>query len=83
MLAMNVRAVVSAVESELRAAGTEERRSVASWYFPTSMHVHGVTVPDLRRVARELSREHRAEPGDAIVALADALVEAGSTPKQA
>lgn len=49
----------SAIISRLREFESEERREKSKTYFPTSMEVIGVSVPDLRNVLKEFSGEFK------------------------
>ncbi|MHC4512859.1 MAG: DNA alkylation repair protein [Planctomycetota bacterium] len=71
-------AIVREVHRRLRACGKVARRLIAKSYIPTTMKVFGATVPDLRAVVRDLSKQLRkAEPGD-VIRTAQALVDGGS-----
>ena len=69
--------VAAEIERKLARVGTAERRRVSEWYFPTRLRVAGTTVPELRRIAREIGREARAWPGAPVITLAKALAASG------
>lgn len=73
---MDLRTLASEIDRRLRAAGKRERREIAAGYFPTSMEVLGVAVPDLRRCAREIGRRLRDAPPQQVLELARILIDA-------
>ena len=75
---MNTKAIVQDVHRLLRAKGRPERREIAKSYFPTSMKVIGVTVPDLRAIVREVRNGLRKTEAADVIRLAQALVAANT-----
>ncbi len=73
---VDVPSLVAEIDARLREKANPERRRVAVTYFPTAMEVIGVSVPDLRAVARDVARRLRAAPAEDVLALAKAVIAA-------
>ncbi len=69
--------IVRDVHRRLGAVGTAERREIAKGYFPTAMKVFGATVPDLRDVVRDLSKQLRKVGPRDVIRVAQTLVDGG------
>lgn len=67
--------LVQEIDTRLRAHANAERQRVAVTYFPTSMEVIGVAVPDLRAIARDVSKRLRGEPAEDVLALVEAVID--------
>jgi 3-methyladenine DNA glycosylase AlkD len=63
------------VLADLQTLANPERKEVTSGYFPTSMEILGVPVPDVRRVARKLKRELNGEEPERVLTMAFLLHE--------
>ncbi|MCA9663927.1 MAG: DNA alkylation repair protein [Myxococcales bacterium] len=75
---MDTAAFVDEIIARLEAAHSPARREHAEGYTPTAMRHIGVTVPDMRAVVRDVSKRIKGEPADAVLALAQALIAAGT-----
>jgi len=74
----HVTALSTEIDSRLRAHAILERRRVAVTYFPTAMEVIGVSVPDLRAIARDIARRLRDAPAEDVLGLAEVLIDANT-----
>jgi 3-methyladenine DNA glycosylase AlkD len=74
----DVAALAAEIDARLREHANPERQRVAVTYFPTAMEVIGVSVPDLRTVARDVARCLRGAPAEDTLALAEAVIETGT-----
>ncbi len=63
------------VMSRLEAAANPKRAAKGASYTPTGARIIGVTVPDMRRAARDAARELKDAPPGAVLALARALID--------
>ena len=70
-------AAARAIVAELDTHANPERKQVSEWYFPSTMIVLGVPVPDLRAVMREHRRALKSSAADEVIATAQALVDTG------
>lgn len=61
----------------LEAAALPERREKAVSYFPSSLDVLGVPVPEQRRVLRAVARTLKTSPPDRLLEVARALLDTG------
>jgi 3-methyladenine DNA glycosylase AlkD len=66
------------IDARLREHAKPERKRVAVTYFPTSMQVIGVAVPDLRAIARDVSKRLHGEPAEDVFALVEAVIVANT-----
>ena len=66
--------LVREADAKLREAGRPERAEYAEGYMPSETVFYGVSVPDTRRIAKDLARELRELPGDEVIELARRLV---------
>jgi len=71
-------ALSAEIDARLRAHANPERKRVAVTYFPTAMEVIGVSVPDLRAIARDVARQLRSAPAEDILQLAEAVINANT-----
>ena len=74
----DVPALVAEIDARLRAKANPERRRVAVTYFPTAMEVIGVSVPDLRAIARDVAKRLRSAPAGEVLALVEAVIDANT-----
>ena len=74
----DITALSTEIDSRLRAHANPERKRVAVTYFPTAMEVIGVSVPDLRAIARDVTRRLRGAPAEDVLALVEALIDANT-----
>jgi 3-methyladenine DNA glycosylase AlkD len=65
--------LVGGMERELRAAGTAERAEGEKRYLKSDLDFVGASLGDMRRITRELWREHRPMTRDDLVALVEVL----------
>jgi 3-methyladenine DNA glycosylase AlkD len=65
--------LVGGMERELRAAGTAERAEGEKRYLKIDLDFVGASLGDMRRITRELWREHRPMTRDDLVALVEVL----------
>jgi len=65
--------LVGGMERELRAAGTAERAEGEKRYLKSDLDFVGASLGDMRRITRELWREHRPMTRDDLVALVEIL----------
>ena len=72
---VDVAGLASEVMSRLEAAANPQRAAKGASYTPTGARIIGVTVPDMRRVARDAARELKEAPPHAVLALARALID--------
>ena len=72
---VDVDGLVAEVMSRLEAAANPQRAAKGASYTPTGARIIGVTVPDMRRVARDTARELKDAPPGAVLALARALID--------
>jgi len=75
---LDVTALSNEIHARLREHASAERQRIAVTYFPTSMEVIGVSVPDLRAVVREFARRLKGEPPEEVLRLADAIIDANT-----
>ena len=73
---VDVEGLATEVMSRLEAAVNPKRAAKGASYTPTGARIIGVTVPDMRRVARDAARELKDAPPRAVLALARALLDA-------
>lgn len=66
------------IETALAALGSAERRAQATGYFPTAMRVHGVPVPELRKLAKQVAQSMKDAAPSQVLALAESLAAHGS-----
>ena len=66
--------LIKDVTASLESLGTEERRKVAVFYYPTKMRVIGVSNPDQKTVVKNLRLVTRNETTEAKITLAKDLV---------
>jgi len=69
------RAQASKVVAALRAVSIPERRERTAGYFPTTMEILGVPVPEIRKILRPLARSLRAQPAGKVVDVARSLLQ--------
>lgn len=69
---------LDAIHAALREKASAERREHGKGYFPTSLELLGVAVPDLRAIAKHHAKELRAAPPAEVLSLVRALVDAGT-----
>jgi len=55
-----------------------DRRDHGAAYFKTSLEILGVSVPDIRRIAKSAARELRERSADHVLGVAEALVDGGT-----
>ena len=72
---VDVEGLATEVMSRLEAAANPKRAAKGASYTPTGARIIGVTVPDMRRVARDAARELKDAPPRAVLALARALID--------
>jgi len=75
---IDIPSLTAEIDERLRAHANPERKRVAVTYFPTAMEVIGVSVPDLRAVARDIARSVRGADADDVLALVEAVIDAGT-----
>jgi 3-methyladenine DNA glycosylase AlkD len=75
---VDIHALSNDIYARLRAHSNPERRRIAVTYFPTQMEVISVSVPDLRAIVRDVAKRLRDEPAEAVLRLADAVIDAGA-----
>jgi 3-methyladenine DNA glycosylase AlkD len=74
----DIPALAAEVDARLREHANPERKRIAVTYFPTAMEVIGVSVPDLRAIARDVAHRLRAVHAEDAFALVDALLDANT-----
>lgn len=74
----DVPSLVAEIDARLRAHANPERKRVAITYFPTAMEVIGVSVPDLRAIARDVAKRLRGALEADVLALVEAVIEANT-----
>ena len=70
-----VEGLAAEVMSRLEAAANPKRAAKGASYTPTGARIIGVTVPDMRRVARDAARELKDAPPGPVLDLARALID--------
>ena len=65
---------VARVLADLRVVAIPERRERTAGYFPTTMEILGVPVPEIRKVLRPLARSLRGEPAGQVLDIARSLL---------
>ena len=74
---MTARAARQRIHRALREYANPERKAHTAGYFPTSMEIVGVAVPDIRRAIRPEVKALRHQPASAVTELAEALLDGG------
>ncbi len=75
---MDVQSIVKEVRQRLEAAANPERREYEKGYFPTSMDLLGVAVPDIRVIARGFSKRVKDETAEEVLKLVEAIIADGT-----
>jgi 3-methyladenine DNA glycosylase AlkD len=70
--------IAASAEAALRERVNPARRDHGVEYFKTALEILGVTVPDIRRVARSTAGALRTRPPRDVLAVAEALVDGGT-----
>lgn len=75
---MDPKSLARQIESELEAVSTQKRRDGMQDYFTTSLHIIGVTTPDLRTIVKVHQQSVKRAPPEDVLALALELVRGGT-----
>jgi 3-methyladenine DNA glycosylase AlkD len=70
-----VEELTRAIEADLQGASDPQRKTFTSGYFPTELDILGVSAPEIRTVVSRYSRELRPAPPEAVLRLAQELVD--------
>jgi len=74
----DIAALSAEIDARLRALANPERKRVAVTYFPTAMEVIGVSVPDLRAIARDMARRLRGAHAEDVLELVETVIDANT-----